>query len=433
MLSKRQRLEHQDFTKTSIHMEMNRLPKEVLCIIFSCLDEKSIRSASETCKLWFELIRSDLKLSSRICLVNDGLKEFQTKLEKSEWIWERWPALKNLELQSFPYYSDELEAMRLVKSINFKRCVTLEKVEFNVNFNLIEFWQNYHTFVTMKRLIFNPQVEMNSFGLEHASRMDLRLYEMNKDKICKGLQLIGEKAKCLQNLSIFIGESYSGENMRGELEFLIKNGFASMLKGLNCTLESIYFRNSTEDNYHLDYDLLKLLSEQCKNLTEIVVDSDINFYRFPSIGRFQHLKELTVPRLCYIDSFAQNYDTITYLCVDKVDMAELKNYDLRNMCQSFKKLKKCCFQVRINAVNNPGHWYECYGWPKIIDETFQERHEVKFIFKNKTETYFEAEFKETITVTKLPYQKSVVDQEPLDLSGPNCTDQGPLDLSGPSV
>ena len=219
MLSKRQRLEHQDFTKTSIHMEMNRLPKEVLCIIFSCLDEKSIPSASKACKLWFDLIRSDLKLSSRICLVNDGLKEFQTKLEKSEWIWERWSALKNLELQSFPYYSDELEAMRLVKSINFKRCVTLEKVEFNVNFNLIEFWQNYHTFVTMKRLIFNPQVEMNSFGLEHASRMDLRLYEMNKDKICKGLQLIGEKAKCLQNLSIFIGESYSGENMRGELEF----------------------------------------------------------------------------------------------------------------------------------------------------------------------------------------------------------------------
>ena len=418
MLSKRQRLDHEDSRKNSINMDMNILPKEVLCIIFSCLDEKSIRSASKACKLWFELIRSDLKLSSHICLVNDGLKEFQTKLEKSEWIWERWPVLKSLELRSFPHFDEqEQESMRLVKSINFKRCEGLEQVQFNVNFNLIEFWQNYHTFVTITKFIFNPQVEMNSFGLEHASSMDLRLYDLNKDKVCQGLQLIGEKAKCLQNLSIFIGEKYSGENMRGEIDFLIKNGFSSMFKGLNCTLEYIYFRNSTEDNYDLDYDLLNLLSEQCKNLTEIIVDSDINFYRFPSsIGRFQYLKKLTVPKLCYIESFAQNYNTITYLCVDKIDMVKLKKYDLRSMCQNLKELKKCCFQVRVNAVNNPGHYAICYGWTKIIDETFQAWHEVKFIFKIKTESYFEAEFKETVIVTKNPYQKSVTDQDPLDLS-----------------
>ena len=431
-MSKRQRLDHEDSRKNSINMDMNILPKEVLCIIFSCLDEKSIRSASKACKLWFELIRSDLKLSSHVCLINDGLKEFQTKLENSEWIWERWPVLKLLELRSF-LHPDALEAMRLVKLINFKHCETLEKVEINGIFNVIEFWQNYHTFVTMKKLIFNPQVEMNSFGLEHASSMDLRLYQMNKDKVCEGLQLIGEKAKCLQNLSIFIGESYSGENMRGEVDFLIKNGFSSMFKGLNCTLESIFFRNSTEDNYYLDYNLLKLLCEHCKNLTEIFVDSDINFYRFPSIGRFQYLKKLTVPKLCYIESFAQNYDTITYLCVDKIDMVKLKNYDLRAMCQNFKELKKCCFQVRVNAANNPGHYGSiCYEWPKIIDETFQAWHEVKFVFKIKTESYFEAEFKETVIVTKNPYQKSVTDQDPLDLSVNRVIDQGsqgPVDLS----
>ena len=80
MFSKRQRLDH---------INMNILPKEVWCIIFSYLDEKSIRSSSATCKLWFELIRSDLKISSHIYLVNDGLNEFQTKLERSEWMWER--------------------------------------------------------------------------------------------------------------------------------------------------------------------------------------------------------------------------------------------------------------------------------------------------------------------------------------------------------
>ena len=388
MLSKRQRLDHEGSRKNSINMDMKILPNEVLCIIFSCLDEKSIRSASKACKLWFELIRSDLKLSSHVCLVNGGLHEFKLKLENSEWIWKRWPVLKSLEFGSFPHF-DEVVTMKKLKSINFKHCETLERIEFNVSFHLLEYWENYHTFVTMKKLTFNPQVEMNSFGLEHASSVDLSFpSERNKDKICKGLELIGEKAKCLENLSIFIGGSYSGENMRGEIDFLIKNGFSSMFKGLNCTLERIYFRNSTEENCNLDFDLLKLLYEHCKNLTEIVVDSDINSYRFPSsIGRFQYLKNLTVPKLCYVESFAQNYDTITYLCVDKIDMVELKKYDMRTMCQNFKGLKNCCFLIRVNAVNNYnfGHYSSvCYGWPKIIDEAFQAWHEVKFIFKIKS-------------------------------------------------
>ena len=428
MLSKRQRLDHEDSRKKSINMDMNILPNEVLCIIFSCLDEKSIRSASKVCKLWFDLIRSDLKLSSHVCLVNGGLHEFKLKLENSEWIWKRWPVLKSLEFGSFPHF-DEVVTMKKLKSINFKHCETLERIEFNVSFHLLEYWENYHTFVTMKKLIFNPQVEMNSFGLEHASSMDLRLYDLNKDKICKGLELIGDKAKCLQNLSIFIGESYSGENLRGVVDVLIKCGFSSLFKALNCTLESIYFRNSTEDNYYLDYDVLKLLSEHCKNLTEIVVKSDINFYRFPSsIGRFQYLKNLTVPKLCYVESFAQNYDTITYLCVDKIDMVELKKYDMRTMCQNFKELKNCCFLIRVNAVNNYnfGHYSSvCYGWPKIIDEAFQAWHEVKFIFKIKTESHFQADFKETVIVTKLPYQKSVMDYP--GIWGQES--QGPLDLS----
>ena len=86
MSSKSQRLEFQHHAKTSIYMDVNILPNEVWYIIFSHLDERSIHCVSETCKLWFELIRSNVKSSSHICLVNDNLKKFQTKLEKSEWI-----------------------------------------------------------------------------------------------------------------------------------------------------------------------------------------------------------------------------------------------------------------------------------------------------------------------------------------------------------
>ena len=43
------------------------LPREFLCIIFSYLEKKSLRNATASCKLWFDLIRSDNKLSGYIC------------------------------------------------------------------------------------------------------------------------------------------------------------------------------------------------------------------------------------------------------------------------------------------------------------------------------------------------------------------------------
>ena len=100
------------------------LPKEVLCIIFSYLDERAKQSASETCGLWFELIRNDSNLSSHVFLNQDGLKELQSKIENSEWIWSRWPVLKVLEFGPLSMNIDEpksvIEAMELIKSINFK-------------------------------------------------------------------------------------------------------------------------------------------------------------------------------------------------------------------------------------------------------------------------------------------------------------------------
>ena len=56
-------------------------------------------------------------------------------------------------------------------------------------------------------------------------------------------------------------------------------------------------------------------------------------------------------KLCYIDGFDQNYNTITHLCVEKASMAKLKEYDLRTMVQNFKKLEKCYFYVTLNLGN----------------------------------------------------------------------------------
>ena len=422
MSSKSQKLELQRSPKTFIYMDMNILPREVLFIIFSYLDKKFIPSVSETCKLWFELIRSNSKISSHICLIKDGLSTFKTKLEKSDWIWERWPVLKTLEFGRSHMVRDHVadephsaeQAMNLVKSINFKQCKTLEKVVFSVNFDpdvvysTRNFMSNYCMFATMEEITFNPHVEISttifhskfvqeegeSFGIEHVSNLHLSLaMDVNANRTCEGLQMIGEKAKYLKELTVSLERTKSICETKEGLDLLV-NAFHSMFVGLNDSLETIQFCNN-EDNYNLDFAVLKLLSEHCKNIAKIVLVARNQRSRFPEIGYFRNLKELTVPRLCYIESFGQNYHTVTDLCIENEDMASLKDYDLKTMCQNFKKLIRCSFIVRVNQLLSID--LICSEWQKIVDETFKESTEVKFVFRRKHKHS---------TVTKLPYQKS---------------------------
>ena len=422
MSNKSQKLELQCYAKTFISMDINILPSEVLFIIFSYLDKKSIPSVSETCKLWFGLIRSNSKISSHICLVKDGLSTFKTKLEKSEWIWERWPVLKTLEFGRSHMVRDHVadephsakEAMNIVKSINFKQCKTLEKVVFSVNFDprmqysTRIFMSNYCMFATIQEITFNPHVEISttmfhsefvqeegeSFEIEHVSNLHLSLaMDVNANRTCEGLQMIGKKAKYLKELTVSLERTKSICETKEGLDLLV-NAFHSMFVGLNDSLETIQFCNN-EDNYNLDFGVLKLLSEHCKNIAKIVVVMRNQRSEFPEIGFFRNLKELTVPRLCYIESFGQNYHTVTDLCVENEDMASLKNYDLKKMCQNFKKLIKCSFIVRVNQLLSID--FICSEWQNIVDETFQESTEVKFVFRRKHKN---------ATVTKLPYQKS---------------------------
>ena len=121
-----------------------------------------------------------------------------------------------------------------------------------------------------------------------------------------------------------------------------------MFKGLNDSLETIIFCDKN-DNNNLDFDILKCLSEQnFENLTKIVVMTNYNISICPKVGFFPNLKVLTVLKLCYIDGFDQNYNTITHLSVEKASMAKLKEYDLKTMVQNFKKLKS--FKILKNFM-----------------------------------------------------------------------------------
>ena len=166
--------------------DMVILPREILCVIFSYLDGKSRLSASEACKFWFELIRNNSNFSSHIFLKYNGLKELKIKIERSEWIWDRWPVLKVLKLGPPSVHIDEPvsanEALDLVKSINFKECPTLEKVIFSVNFDLDDFLAEFNlgfAIATVEQLTFNPKHANESFGREQISVLHIDLESAN--------------------------------------------------------------------------------------------------------------------------------------------------------------------------------------------------------------------------------------------------------------
>ena len=97
---------------------MENLPSEIMCIIFSFLDKESRKNSTETCQLWFDVIRNS-NLSNHI-YYRGGVEELQRKIINSriynllhinlEWDWKRWPALKTLEFQGGHKF-DLLQAM----------------------------------------------------------------------------------------------------------------------------------------------------------------------------------------------------------------------------------------------------------------------------------------------------------------------------------
>ena len=109
----------------SFILDAEHIPNEVWSTIFSYLDRKSLKCARLTCKIWFELIRADSKLSSHIILKECGLDNLHTKVKNSKWKWERWPVLKTIELEHEVKPKSTEDTLDLVNKMKFDRCPTL--------------------------------------------------------------------------------------------------------------------------------------------------------------------------------------------------------------------------------------------------------------------------------------------------------------------
>ena len=74
------------------------LPNEIWCGIFSYLDKKSLKNVTNTCKLWFGMIRDNEKFSGYVKMKFTNLEDMSTKITDSAWLRERWPSMGVLEV-----------------------------------------------------------------------------------------------------------------------------------------------------------------------------------------------------------------------------------------------------------------------------------------------------------------------------------------------
>ena len=109
------------------------LPNEIWRKIFSYLPLAPKKNATATCKLWWSLIREDQKLSGFISISWSNLEK---ALEKLQWNWNNWSALKILELHTLEIVEDSREAVqKVIEKLSLKDCQSLELVLFDLGFD----------------------------------------------------------------------------------------------------------------------------------------------------------------------------------------------------------------------------------------------------------------------------------------------------------
>ena len=382
---------------------MEKLPSELLCIIFSCLDKKSRKSATATCQLWFDVIRNS-NLSNHICY-KDGdswdeiVKKLQQKIENLEWDWKRWPALKTFEIQNSLYihYGCNLNRTTEKKDllndlpIDFKKCPTMEMVIFDVRVDFADVFPSCDVPLNRKihypnekgivlKLAYNPQIDITHFGFEHIWKLRIR-------KQCDDtFKLINENSKRLKELEVdkvsFLDDLVG---LDGILQLSTQNALIGdediKIEGLK-KLEVLKVSTLDHLEHLVGMNSLLELHIRCGSSSEEKIDG------------LKKLKLLTLPKLALLDNFV-DMDSLLELNVTDVQERELKAYDLSNITQRFKNLQKCGIHVEwcSEGLTQPKAYAE------IVENIFQNSAtRVKIVFDRLSYSI----------LSKEPFQKCVL-------------------------
>ena len=330
------------------------LPREILCIIFSYLDKKSLRNATASCKFWFDLIRSDSKLSGYICLEKFGVELLFQKISIGEWNWARWPVLKTLKMGGLSAANFQNTFFTL---FCFKGCPTLEKVVMSGACTLTGIFPKFPNLPLgiIEELTFDQKTDIESVGIEHVSRLKFLLdgsheypefeqsFETQVKTISQNLKLLKSAAHHLKSITV-IGRDIAFSNVMthffGVMTQDLKNSFGQMFQQLDKTLESVH---------------------------------------------------VIVGRICDIDHLFSDSTPITEIWIEKLDMQEkdigsklrhgirqeININRLTKLFYRFKTLRKCRVDLELSEEYEDQN---CNTWPKFVEENFKDIADVKFRF-----------------------------------------------------
>ena len=340
---------------------IGNLPREVLCIIFSYLDKKSVRNSTATCNLWFELIRGNSNLSSHV-----KLYDFDKRIQDFKLTGARWPVLKTVQLCG---YVAEKIPIRSMKLVNTKECPTLEKIIISCPYCLTSKFPQFPRLLsgTITELTFNLKDELRSIQLEHVTSLMLVLDSkaIRERTLPNGLKLIGNTANNLKELYI---------------RFVNSDAICYYWSTLNPTPEEKEALESFQRSF------CQMIKSMAKSLQKVQIKVQHLFY---IDTLFPHLEELT--DLYVLHTYFDNFQRFIACNLEKFS-------------QQFKNLRRFHIDVSLSRVD-----YSQFDWikdrlPQVIDEMFQDITDVKIQFNTRRESNEVT----AITVTKEPNQNTKV-------------------------
>ena len=355
---------------------IGNLPGEVLCIIFSYLDKKSVRNSTATCNFWFELIRGNSNLSSHV-----KLYDFDKRIQDFKLTGARWPVLKTVQLCG---YVAEKIPIRSMKLVNTKECPTLEKIIISCPYCLTSKFPQFPRLLsgTITELTFNLKADLRSIQVEHVTSLRLVLdlqFELQGEEIPKrtlanGLKLIGNTANNLKELYI---------------RFVNSDAICYYWSTLNPTPEEKEALESFQRSF------CQMIKSMAKSLQKV---------------------QIKVQHLFYIDTLFPHLEELTDLYVLESNSKSFQRFitgNFEKFSQQFKNLKKFHIDVKFIELQDYTKYRSQFDWikvrlPQAIDEMFQDITDVKIQF-NTGSKYHEAM---VVTVTKEPNQTTKVSKFP---------------------
>ena len=432
---------------------LRNLPKEVWCIIFSYLPKDSRKNATSTCRFWFEIIRGDSRFSGNISIS-------WIELQNSSFDWDNWPSLKTINITDTSFPSPKL-ALEAMKDIDFKKCQSLEKVTFGVEFDVAELsrviitttTKNIETKTTtaisgedtttetekistsrkyvrkfMKELgtvlalVFNPKSDIDLFKLEHLDKLKVHMKFHDIERALKVMKMIGEAAINLRWL-IVGGNSFDHPEFFG-------TGFKNFGMSLKIfTLEDDCFRDQFEcevDYIDSVHTFFKTLNKSCPNLTCLNLGSvfelggcqsngNSEFEKFSMAG-FETVKDLNIDFTFHSDDegghgcfnwffgLINDCNNIETLNLNGLNYPYFGNCsegeDMDSIKHKFKNLKKC--QIRFHKEIERNLYLE--GWSSCKEYAYA-------LAKDLDETFADRKTELKVLIRAHEYQDGYIDEE----------------------